>query len=194
MDALADHWDDHRGTRPTMSDAATVVTMAPKLGALGAAGSGAGVAPRPPRPAAAPARAAAGAGASQYLAPFAALRGGLKLVSVKGQLKLDLTYDAFLDIVKKLLEAAEVDEAFYRETYPDVAEAIAAGTYRDAKHHFLANGYLEGRRPFPMAVDEAFYLAENPDVRDGIEDGIFDSAQDHFVRCGYEEGRRPAAT
>ncbi len=169
-----------------MSDAATVVTMAPKLGALGAAGSGAGVASRPPRPP----RRAAGGGASQYLAPFAALRGRLKLVSVKGQLKVDLTYDAFLDIVRTLLEAAPVDEVFYRDNYPDVAEAIAAGIYRSAKDHFLANGYLEGRRPFPMAVDADFYLAENPDVRDAIEDGIFDSAQDHFVRCGYEEGRR----
>jgi hypothetical protein len=165
--------DDPRGFR-RIAKAATVLTMPP-----------AEPAKRPATPA---------PQAQNYLVPFATLKNAINLVSLKGQLKIDLTYDAFLGIVRKLLEAAPVDEAWYRATYPDVAEAIDAGTYRNGKHHFVANGYLEGRRPFPMAVDEAFYLAEYPDVREGIEDGLFASAQEHFSRHGYEEGRRPTIT
>ncbi len=131
---------------------------------------------------------------ANYLIPFSALKNAVKLVSLKGQLKIDLTYDEFLAIIRQLLQAAPVDEAWYRASYPDVAEAIEAGTYRSAKHHFVANGYLEGRRPFPMDVDENWYLTAYPDVRDGIEDGLFVSAQEHFTRHGYDEGRRPAAS
>lgn len=128
----------------------------------------------------------------RYVVPFAALRRAVPLVSVQGQLKVDLRYEDFLDVVRRLLQGVAVDEAFYRATYPDVAEAIAAGLYRNARAHFVANGYLEGRQPFAMAVDEAWYLATYPDVVEGIEDGAFKSAQDHFTRHGYEEGRRPA--
>jgi hypothetical protein len=131
--------------------------------------------------------------ATHYVVPFSALKNTIKLVSLKGQLKVDLTYDEFLAIIRQILQAAPVDEAWYRETYPDVAEAIDAGTYRSAKHHFVANGYLEGRRPFTMMVDEAWYLETYPDVKEGIEEGMFASAQEHFTRHGYDEGRKPAA-
>jgi hypothetical protein len=106
-------------------------------------------------------------------------------------LKVDLTYDEFLAILRQVLQATPVEESWYRETYPDVAEAIDTGIYRSAKHHFVANGYLEGRRPFPLSVDEAWYLEAYPDVKDGIKEGLFASASEHFARHGYEEGRRP---
>jgi hypothetical protein len=129
----------------------------------------------------------------QYLVPFSALKNAVKIVSLKGQLKVDMTYDEFLDVVRSFLRAVPVDEAWYRAAYPDVQEAIEAGTYRDAKQHFIANGYLEGRRPFPLQVDEAWYLGAYPDVKDGIENGVFQSAHEHFAQHGYAEGRRPAA-
>ena len=128
----------------------------------------------------------------EYLVPFSTLKNSLKLVSLKGQLKVDMTYDELLDLVRQFLQAVPVDEEWYRATYADVNEAIEAGTYRDARHHFMANGYLEGRRPFPLQIDEAFYLKAYPDVKGGIEEGLFGSAQDHFTRHGYDEGRRPA--
>jgi hypothetical protein len=127
-----------------------------------------------------------------YMVPFLALKNEVKVVSVKGQLKVDLTYDGFLDVVRQILQAVPVDENWYRESYPDVAEAIEQGSYRDAKHHFVTHGYVEGRRPFPVAVDEEWYLENNPDVKQGIEDGRFESAQAHFVQHGYEEGRKPS--
>jgi hypothetical protein len=126
-----------------------------------------------------------------YIIPFSALKNDIKLVSLKGQLKVDLTYDEFLAILRQVLQAAPVDEAWYRTTYPDVAEAVDAGTYKSCKQHFVANGYLEGRRPFDVTVDEAWYLSAYPDVKEGIAEGLFASAQEHFSRHGYEEGRRP---
>jgi hypothetical protein len=127
-----------------------------------------------------------------YIVPFAELKNRIKVVSSKGQLKVDLNYDELLGIIQQLLYAVTVDEKWYCETYPDVGEAIEAKTHKTASHHFVENGYAEGRRPFYMEVDEDWYLDQNPDVRDRINTGEFASAQDHFSKHGYDEGRRPA--
>ncbi len=127
-----------------------------------------------------------------YLPPFAALRNSVRLVSSKGQIKGDLTYDDFLDLVKKLLVVVPIDEAWYRATYPDVDAAIRAGTYRSARQHFVEHGYFEGRRPFEIEVDEAAYLRRYPDVADSVGKGLIESAREHFLRNGYEEGRIPS--
>ena len=126
-----------------------------------------------------------------YLVPFSVLKDSVKLASVKGQLKLDITYDEYLDIMKRLLRAVPVDEAWYRETYPDVGEAIKEGTYRSCRHHFIENGYFEGRQPGPFRVDEAYYLKQYPDIADGIKNGSIASATEHFASHGYVEGRLP---
>ncbi len=127
-----------------------------------------------------------------YLVPFSVLKDSVRLASVKGQLKLDITYDEFLNIMKRLLQAVPVDEAWYRETYPDVTDAIKAGTYRNCRHHFVENGYFEDRKPSPFKVDETWYLKTYPDVAEGIESGEIVSASDHFASHGYIEGRVPA--
>jgi hypothetical protein len=126
-----------------------------------------------------------------YLVPFSSLRHSVRFVSGKGSLKADMTYDGFLDVVRKLLVAVPVDEDWYRAQYPDVAEAIDAGAYASAASHFVDHGYLEGRSPYQMKVDEAYYLATYADVREGIADGTILSAQDHYDRHGHEEGRLP---
>jgi hypothetical protein len=128
-----------------------------------------------------------------YLTPFSVLKTSISLVSVKGQLKLDMNYEEFLTIMKKFLQAVPIDESWYRATYPDVDEAIKAGTYRSARQHFVDHGYFEGRRPFALNVDETWYLQQYPDVAGSIETGAVTSARDHFDRHGYEEGRAPAA-
>ncbi len=127
----------------------------------------------------------------KYLQPFALLKERLRLVSVRGQLKVDITYDDFLDVVRGLLEAVPVDEDWYRQRYPDVGEAIEAGSYQNGRHHFVMHGYFEGRQPFDVQVDETWYLAQYPDVKAGIEDGRFESAQAHYAIHGYAEGRKP---
>ena len=128
----------------------------------------------------------------RYLLPFAWLKKPLKLVSNRGHLRVDIGYDEFLAVIRKLLLGIEVNEAWYRAAYPDVDSAIRDGTYVDAKAHFVAEGYFEGRRPFPLEIDEEYYLRENPDVRAGLESGKIASVHEHFEKYGYEEGRMPA--
>lgn len=128
----------------------------------------------------------------KYLLPFGVLKDSIKLLSVKGQLKVDMTYDELLALVKKFLHAVPIDENWYRTTYPDVDEAIKAGAYRSARQHFVEHGYFEGRRPFELEIDEAYYMRRYPDIQDGVNQGLIASARDHFVQNGYEEGRVPA--
>ena len=78
------------------------------------------------------------------------------------------------------------------QLFPDVGEAIKDGQFKSAKHHFVGNGYFEGRRPQAFEVDEEWYLVTYPDVADGVEAGHITSAQEHFVSNGYAEGRLPS--
>ena len=128
----------------------------------------------------------------KYLVPFSALKNHVRLLSVKGQLKVDMNYDELLEILKRMLHAVEIDEEWYRTAYPDVDEAIKAGSYKTAKQHFIENGYFEGRMPFALQIDEDWYLGTYPDVRSGVEDGSIGSAREHFFAHGYIEGRLPA--
>ena len=93
--------------------------------------------------------------------------------------------------MKTLIQGIEVDEDWYVRTYEDIGEAIKQGIVQSARHHFVEDGYFEGRRPFAIAVDERWYLRENPDVAESISTGIVPSAQEHFDKDGYTEGRLP---
>ena len=77
-------------------------------------------------------------------------------------------------------------------TIPGCGHAIKAGTFKSAKHHFVENGYFEGRLPAEFHVDEAWYLTAYPDVADGIGTGEILSATEHFLTNGYAEGRLPS--
>ena len=128
----------------------------------------------------------------KYLVPFSALKTSVRLVSTKGKLKVDLTYDEFLDFIKKFLLAVPIDEQWYRTRYPDVDEAIRAGAYRTARQHFVQHGYFEGRQPFELEIDEVYYMKRYPDIQESVAKGVVASAHDHYARHGYEEGRIPA--
>jgi hypothetical protein len=127
----------------------------------------------------------------KYVVPFSKLKKSIRVVSSDGQLKADLTYEELMHLIKLLLVGVPVDDVFYRTSYPDVAEAIDAGVYRDAKHHFVDYGYFEGRRPFEPEVDETWYIQKHEDVQKGIADGSIKSAAAHFAEHGYDEGREP---
>ena len=58
-----------------------------------------------------------------------------------------VSWDQVEDIIKLFLKRVEVDEAWYCETYPDVAEAIREGGIGSAAEHFRDSGYFEGRAP-----------------------------------------------
>lgn len=110
---------------------------------------------------------------------------------MRGQLRVNMAYDEFVALVRSLISGLKVDQAWYLEHYDDVAGAIARGAVASSQEHFVNDGYLEGRMPFPIAVDEQWYLQQNPDVAEGIRGGSVASAQEHFEQSGYREGRRP---
>jgi hypothetical protein len=126
-----------------------------------------------------------------YLPPFEGIKDLIAFATVKGELTISTTYARFTELIRLLLQAVEVDEAWYLEKYPDVAEAVRNGSIASAREHFLSDGYFEGRLPFQIKVDEAWYLEQNPGIADYIAQGKLESAQQHFDDNGYREGRRP---
>ncbi len=127
----------------------------------------------------------------KYLPPFELIRRSLEISTVRGELRVNLSYENFVTILRTMIQGIEVDEAWYVRTYDDIGSAVKEGAVRSARQHFVDDGYFEGRLPFPICVDERWYLAENDDVADSIRRGAVDSAQDHFDKNGYREGRLP---
>jgi len=87
------------------------------------------------------------------------------------------------------LEDVIVDESWYLATYPDVQTAIEAGAFSDARTHYCAFGYFEGRLPSAAGFDPARYLQKNPDLEQPLGRRGKDAILDHFLRHGYQEGR-----
>lgn len=127
-----------------------------------------------------------------YLPPFAFLKHKYRITAVADRDRINLTHVDFTEIIKLLLRGVTIDEKWYLREYPDVADAIRDGAFRSARHHFIENGYFEGRRPCRFEVDAEWYLQQYPDVADGVSAGTITSAEEHFQRDGYAEGRRPA--
>ncbi len=127
----------------------------------------------------------------KYLPPFELIRRSIEISTVRGELRVNVSYEDFVKILRTMIQGIEVDESWYARAYEDIGSAVRDGLVRSAKQHFVDDGYFEGRLPFPMKVDEAWYLAQNPDVADSIRKGIVDTAQDHFDKDGYREGRLP---
>lgn len=127
----------------------------------------------------------------KYLPPFDLIRRSIEISTVRGELRVNLSYEDFVDILRIMLRGLEVNEAWYVRTYEDIGKAMKEGTVSSAKQHFVGDGYFEGRLPFPIVVDDKWYLAENPDVAESLRTGIVDSPQDHFDKDGYGEGRLP---
>ncbi len=127
----------------------------------------------------------------KYLPPFELIRRSIEISTVRGELRVNVSYEDFVKLLKTLIRGIEVDEAWYVRTYEDIGQAIKEGSVRSARQHFVDDGYFEGRRPFPIVIDEKWYLTENPDVAESIRTGIVTSAQEHFDKDGYSEGRLP---
>jgi hypothetical protein len=127
----------------------------------------------------------------RYLPPFETLRSNVTITTVKGELMVSCSYEIFVQLIRRLIADAQVDEAWYLESYPDIADAIRQGVVASAKVHFVQDGYFEGRLPFEITVDEKYYLANNTDVTDHVRKGDVMSGQQHFNENGYREGRLP---
>lgn len=127
----------------------------------------------------------------KYIPPFDMIRRSVEISTVKGELRVHLSYEEFIRLLKTMLAGIEVDETWYLHTYDDIAQAVREGSVKSAKQHFIDDGYFEGRMPFPIEVNERWYLQQNPDVAESIRHGIIESGQVHFQEDGYREGRLP---
>src|SRR5450631_1053695 len=112
-----------------------------------------------------------------YLPPFNHFKRKMRVGAVNGAQRVQMDYEDFLSYLKLMLRSVDVYEKWYLRQNPDVAEAIAKGTYRSAKHHFVEDGYFEGRTPYEFKVDEHWYAQTYPDVAAGLKEGVLDSAQ-----------------
>jgi hypothetical protein len=127
----------------------------------------------------------------KYLPPFEILKSHLTLSTVKGELTVSCSYDNLIQLLRQLIIGVEVDERWYLERYPDIADAISRGLVKSPQSHFVNDGYFEGRLPFPIRVDERYYLAHNEGVAEYVRKGMLESGQQHFDENGYVEGRLP---
>ena len=106
-----------------------------------------------------------------------------------------VTIDAKLlkALLRTAVKCVPFSEQFYLETYPDIAQAYAAGQLKDLKQHYVEQGYFEGRVGAPATVDKPYYLHRNGDVAEAMTRGDFTSVAQHYHECGYREGRSPSA-
>ncbi|HTI84825.1 MAG TPA: hypothetical protein VL614_30600 [Acetobacteraceae bacterium] len=128
----------------------------------------------------------------KYLPPFDQIRRAVEISTVRGELRVSLSYDDFIKIIRLMISGIQVDEEWYLNEYPDIAQAIRDGKIVSARQHFIDDGYFEGRRPFPMSVDERWYLEQYPDVAESVRKGVVGSGEQHFFEDGYREGRLPS--
>jgi len=126
-----------------------------------------------------------------YLPPFDLIRRSVEISTVRGELRVNMSYEDFVTILRRMISGVEVDESWYSSTYEDIGKAIRDGIIRSAKQHFVDDGYFEGRLPFAIRIDETWYTQRYPDVADSVRKGILPSAQYHFDEDGYREGRLP---
>lgn len=126
-----------------------------------------------------------------YLPPFDLMRRMVEVSTVRGELRVSLSYDDFVKILRMMISGIEIDEKWYLATHEDIARAVASGAVASAKQHFVDDGYFEGRLPFPMPVNERWYLDQYPDVADCVRKGVVASGEQHFAEDGYREGRLP---
>jgi hypothetical protein len=130
-------------------------------------------------------------GLVRYLPPFEALKPYLTISTSKGKTTVSCSYKNFVQLIRRAIIDVPVNEPWYLERYPDIAEAIGQGIVLSPKSHFINDGYFEGRLPFPIQVDERYYLTQNPGVAEHVRKGDLASGQQHFDENGYQEGRLP---
>ena len=122
---------------------------------------------------------------------LAGLRVGRERLAGRGKIAVD--GGVLRALIQLAVERQPFSDSFYRETYPDIAAAYAAGAMPDLHRHFVSTGYFEGRAGASPPVDEAYYIAAYPDVARALACGEVASAAEHYLRSGAAEGRAPNA-
>lgn len=97
-----------------------------------------------------------------------------------------LSTELFLRHALNLPRGSYFEEDFYRQTHPDVDEAVRRGQITSGFEHFVRAGLAEGRVAIPD-FDEDFYLATYPYIADAVKEGEFASPFQHYVLFGVKE-------
>ena len=118
--------------------------------------------------------------------------GSLVGANARGIAFVEVVKSQLHELLKSLVNAIEVDEFWYLQTYRDVADAVAEGRLMSGGDHYRQAGYFEDRMPRRIDVDETWYLSAYPDVKEAIANRAFQTAQQHFERDGFREGRLPS--
>jgi hypothetical protein len=84
---------------------------------------------------------------------------------------------------------AKFNEDYYLSKYPNIREAIAAGSGASGKEHFIHVGFYEGRMPF--AFDRVSYARNYPDAAIETANGIYMDLLHHYVEVGEQKRYRP---
>jgi hypothetical protein len=101
------------------------------------------------------------------------------------------TREVFGLLMEAALSGQPFDEKQYATLHTDVARAARSGDLPNARAHYIANGYYEGRETGPAGFDEAWYLSRYPDVQKAVAKGASRSAYEHYRGSGQTEGRAP---
>jgi glycosyltransferase involved in cell wall biosynthesis len=84
------------------------------------------------------------------------------------------------------------DPRWYLHRYPAVAQAIAAGKWGSALHHYLTNDTPGEFDPLPE-FSESYYLGRYKDVAAAVESRQHRNGYEHFLAAGAVELRAPCA-
>ena len=71
----------------------------------------------------------------KYLPPFELIRRSIEISTVRGELRVNVSYENFVAILRMMILGIEVNEAWYARTYDDIGSAVQDGVLQSAKQH-----------------------------------------------------------
>jgi hypothetical protein len=129
-----------------------------------------------------------------YVPPFNVVLDNLDIekASYEAANSITLPKALFEFLIRLTLVGADFNEAGYLSSNPDVATAAQEGKVKNARLHYISNGYLEGRLGGSPALDENWYLKYYPDVADAVRRRVTQSGAQHYQDVGAGEFRAPS--
>jgi len=113
------------------------------------------------------------------------------LGEISAELLADSTIAAEInDRFNAAVDSGEIEfsEAWYRLTYPEVTEDLAAGLAESALQHYATIGIKRGYSPSDH-FDETWYRAAYPQIATAVESGVLACGYAHFL---FTQADRPA--
>ena len=66
----------------------------------------------------------------RYLPPFELIRRSIEISTVRGELRVNVSYENFVAILRQMIQGIEIDELWYLRTYEDIGKAVKEGDGR----------------------------------------------------------------